>query len=35
MLGLALMWVYDLNLYTGLYLGSSGAARLLEWRGWS
>src|SRR5437868_5020976 len=33
MLGLAVMWVYDLNLYTGVYLGSSGAARLLEWRG--
>jgi putative PEP-CTERM system histidine kinase len=33
MLGLALIWVYDLNLYTSLYLGSAGAARLLEWRG--
>ena len=33
MLGLALMWVYDLNLYTSLYLGSSGTSRLLEWRG--
>src|SRR5438309_4766791 len=33
MLGLALMWVYDLNLYTSLYLGSAHASRLLEWRG--
>src|SRR5438874_6219233 len=33
MLGLALIWTYDLNLYTGIYLGSAGAARLLEWRG--
>jgi putative PEP-CTERM system histidine kinase len=33
MLGLALIWFYDLNLYTSIYLGSSGAARLLEWRG--
>src|SRR5437764_9814048 len=33
MLGLALMWVYDLNLYTSLYLGSAHAGRLLEWRG--
>src|SRR5881628_1281361 len=33
MLGLALIWVYDLNLYTSLYLGSAGATRLLEWRG--
>ena len=33
MLGLALIWFYDLNLYTRIYLGSGGAARLLEWRG--
>jgi putative PEP-CTERM system histidine kinase len=33
MLGLALIWTYDLNLYTSLYVRSGGAARLLEWRG--
>jgi putative PEP-CTERM system histidine kinase len=33
MLGLALVWIYDLNLYTTLYLGSASASRLLEWRG--
>src|SRR6185312_4348040 len=33
MLGLALIWTYDLNLYTVLYLGSASAARLVEWRG--
>jgi putative PEP-CTERM system histidine kinase len=33
MLGLALIWTYDLNLYTSLYLGSAGALNLLEWRG--
>ena len=33
MIGLALMWFYDLNLYTSLYLGSGGAERLIEWRG--
>ena len=32
-LGLALMWFYDLNLYTIFYLGSATAQRLLEWRG--
>ena len=32
-LGLALMWVYDLNLYTIVYLGSATARRLFEWRG--
>jgi putative PEP-CTERM system histidine kinase len=32
-LGLALMWVYDLNLYTIAYLGSTTARRLVEWRG--
>jgi putative PEP-CTERM system histidine kinase len=33
MLGLALMWTYDLNLYTIAYLGSSTAERLADWRG--
>jgi putative PEP-CTERM system histidine kinase len=33
MLGLALIWVYDLNLYTSLYLSSAGAEGLLNWRG--
>jgi putative PEP-CTERM system histidine kinase len=33
MLGLALIWIYDLNLYTTLYLGSGSAPGLLEWRG--
>ena len=33
MLGLALMWGYDLNLYTLAYLGAPSAARLLDWRG--
>src|SRR5438270_10383931 len=33
MLGLALIWTYDLNLYTSIYLSSAGAPRLLEWRG--
>ena len=33
MIGLALMWFYDLNLYTSMYLGAAGTARLLEWRG--
>jgi putative PEP-CTERM system histidine kinase len=33
MLGLALMWFYDLNLYTSIYLGSASSSRLLEWRG--
>jgi len=33
MIGLALMWFYDLNLYTILYLGSASAHRLVEWRG--
>jgi putative PEP-CTERM system histidine kinase len=32
-LGLALLWGYDLNLYTVAYLGSAGAGRLIEWRG--
>jgi putative PEP-CTERM system histidine kinase len=33
MLGLALIWTYDLNLYTVAYLGSASAGRLAEWRG--
>jgi putative PEP-CTERM system histidine kinase len=33
MLGLAWMWVYDLNLYTVAYLGSSTSFGLQEWRG--
>jgi putative PEP-CTERM system histidine kinase len=33
MLGLAMMWVYDLNYYTVAYLGSPGAAGLDRWRG--
>jgi len=33
MVGLALIWFYDLNLYTVLYLGSASASRLFEWRG--
>jgi putative PEP-CTERM system histidine kinase len=32
-LGLALMWVYDLNLYTIAYLGSASADRWAEWGG--
>ncbi len=32
-LGLAVLWGYDLNLYTVGYLGSASAGRLLEWRG--
>ena len=33
MIGLALMWFYDLNLYASIYLGSARTSRLLEWRG--
>ncbi len=33
MLGLAIIWTYDLNLYTVLYLGTATAGRLVEWRG--
>jgi putative PEP-CTERM system histidine kinase len=33
MLGLALIWTYDLNLYTIAYLAPASAARLAEWRG--
>jgi putative PEP-CTERM system histidine kinase len=32
-LGLALIWIYDLNLYTVQYIGSASAERLIEWRG--
>src|SRR6059058_564576 len=32
-LGLALVWTYDLNLYTVAYLGSRSASRLTEWGG--
>jgi putative PEP-CTERM system histidine kinase len=35
MLGLALMWIYDLNLYTVAYLGSESASGLSDWRGLS
>jgi putative PEP-CTERM system histidine kinase len=33
MLGLALLWTYDLNLYTMAYLGAPSARWLMEWRG--
>ena len=33
MLGLALMWGYDLNLYTIAYLGAGSADQLFDWRG--
>ena len=33
MLGLTLMWGYDLNLYTSAYLGAQGASELFDWRG--
>ncbi|WP_309661016.1 XrtA/PEP-CTERM system histidine kinase PrsK [Sphingomonas sp.] len=33
MLGLALIWVYDLNLYTIFYLGAGGGSALVDWRG--
>ena len=33
MLGLALMWSYDLNLYTIAYLDAAAPAGLLDWRG--
>src|SRR5687768_18228307 len=32
MLGLALIWTYDLNLYTIAYLDLGSAAGLLDWR---
>ena len=33
MLGLAMIWIYDLNYYTIAYLGSPGAEGLDRWRG--
>jgi putative PEP-CTERM system histidine kinase len=33
MLGLALLWAYDLNLYTLAYLDRGSASALFEWRG--
>jgi putative PEP-CTERM system histidine kinase len=33
MLGLTLMWGYDLNLYTLAYLSAQGATQLFDWRG--
>ncbi len=33
MLGLALIWIYDLNLYTIAYLQAGTVAGLLDWRG--
>ena len=33
MLGLAVMWIYDLNYYTVKYLGSASTIRLGDWRG--
>ena len=33
MLGLTLMWGYDLNLYFLAYIGAPGAAQLFNWRG--
>ena len=33
MLGLALMWVYDLNLYTMAYVDRDAARGLFDWRG--
>jgi putative PEP-CTERM system histidine kinase len=33
MIGLALIWTYDLNLYTVTYLRSPTSSHLLEWRG--
>ena len=33
MLGLAMIWIYDLNLYTILYLDLATASGLLDWRG--
>ncbi len=33
MLGLALIWMYDLNLYTSEYLEAAGSKALIEWRG--
>ena len=33
MLGLALIWIYDLNLFTVAYLGATSVAALEQWRG--
>jgi putative PEP-CTERM system histidine kinase len=33
MLGLAMIWIYDLNLYTILYLGAGTGSGLADWRG--
>jgi len=33
MLGLALIWTYDLNLYTIAYLGAGSGSVLVDWRG--
>jgi putative PEP-CTERM system histidine kinase len=33
MLGLAAMWIYDLNYYTVEYLGAASAGQLGDWRG--
>ena len=33
MLGLALMWIYDLNLYTVVYVDPGAARGLFDWRG--
>ena len=33
MLGLALMWIYDLNLYTVAYIDHGAARGLFDWRG--
>jgi putative PEP-CTERM system histidine kinase len=33
MLGLSLIWIYDLNLYTVTYIGSRSVSHLTEWRG--
>jgi putative PEP-CTERM system histidine kinase len=35
MVGLAWIWIYDLNLYTIAYIGSRTAAALNEWRGFA
>ena len=33
MLGLAMIWIYDLNLYTIIYLGAGTGSALVDWRG--
>ena len=33
MIGIALIWAYELNLYTIVYIGSASVGRLVEWRG--